>query len=77
MRLNDGSSAGSQRGEAEYFTGEVWMDPLAAAGGPAPVGMPRVHFSPGARTNWHTHPRGQILHVTDGTVVHWGEPAAD
>ena len=25
-----------------------------------------MRFAPGARTAWHTHPRGQTLYVTDG-----------
>jgi quercetin dioxygenase-like cupin family protein len=25
-----------------------------------------VRFSPGARTAWHSHPKGQTLYVTDG-----------
>jgi quercetin dioxygenase-like cupin family protein len=25
-----------------------------------------VHFTPGARTAWHTHPRGQTIWVTEG-----------
>ena len=25
-----------------------------------------VHFSPGARTAWHTHPHGQTIYVTEG-----------
>jgi quercetin dioxygenase-like cupin family protein len=25
-----------------------------------------VHFTPGARTAWHSHPHGQLLHVTEG-----------
>ena len=28
--------------------------------------MSHVHFTPGARTAWHTHPKGQTLYVTDG-----------
>jgi quercetin dioxygenase-like cupin family protein len=27
-----------------------------------------VHFSPGARTAWHSHPDGQLLYVLDGVV---------
>jgi quercetin dioxygenase-like cupin family protein len=36
----------------------------------------RVYFEPGARTNWHTHPLGQILIVMDGAgrVQSWGGP---
>ena len=25
-----------------------------------------MHFTPGARTGWHKHPNGQVLHVTEG-----------
>ena len=25
-----------------------------------------VHFTPGARTAWHTHPNGQTIWVTEG-----------
>lgn len=44
------------------------MDELAAAGGVGgPVALLRVRFTPGARTAWHCHPAGQVLHVLDGT----------
>lgn len=35
-----------------------------------------VSFAPGARTNWHTHPRGQLIIITEGTgrVQQWGGP---
>ncbi|EHR8376905.1 cupin domain-containing protein [Escherichia coli] len=35
-----------------------------------------VNFAPSARSNWHTHPRGQILIVTEGTgyTQEWGKP---
>ena len=46
------------------FTGVVWADPVMA---PADnVGINHVFFSPGARTFWHTHEHGQVLHVTSG-----------
>lgn len=28
-----------------------------------------VQFSPGARTDWHSHPAGQVLHVIAGSGV--------
>ena len=45
------------------------LDPSHASGG-------SVTFEPGARTAWHSHPRGQILIVTAGTgrVQRWGDP---
>jgi quercetin dioxygenase-like cupin family protein len=46
------------------FTGEVWADPvLPATDG---VTINSVFFPPGARTFWHHHERGQILHVLGG-----------
>jgi quercetin dioxygenase-like cupin family protein len=56
----------STRGPADWFTGEVWIDEIAAPPDPSQVHVVSVHFTPGARTAWHTHPRGQVLHVTEG-----------
>lgn len=54
----------SQR-RSETFTGTVWMDPvLPKADG---VMVNNVFFAPGARTHWHRHEHGQILHVTAGS----------
>jgi quercetin dioxygenase-like cupin family protein len=49
-----------------YFTGDVWVDEIATPEAPARVRVVSVHFAPGARTAWHTHPLGQVLHVTEG-----------
>jgi quercetin dioxygenase-like cupin family protein len=51
------------RGPAEWFTGTVFIDTVAAA---PPLGAAAIHFSPGARTAWHTHPHGQTIWVTEG-----------
>lgn len=53
----------------ETFTGEVLMTPLATGVEPSRVGVAHVRFTPGARTFWHVHPLGQVLHVTDGTAL--------
>ena len=55
----------TRRAPSEWFTGTVWME-AAPAGSSPDVGVFRVSFEPGARTNWHTHPEGQILHVIAG-----------
>jgi quercetin dioxygenase-like cupin family protein len=57
----------TQAGPADWFTGEVWLDQIAAAESPSRLRALRVHFTPGARTAWHSHPVGQVLHVTEGT----------
>jgi len=54
-----------RHGPEEWFTGVVWMD-AAPAGTSPDAGIFRVLFEPGARTNWHTHPEGQILYVVTG-----------
>jgi len=56
----------SQPGPAERFTGSVWIDPIAIGDPPSTVRAFSVHFTPGARTAWHQHPRGQILYVVEG-----------
>jgi quercetin dioxygenase-like cupin family protein len=53
-------------GPGDWFTGTVYVDAIAAPSGPSRVGAASVHFSPGARTAWHTHPFGQNIHVTEG-----------
>jgi quercetin dioxygenase-like cupin family protein len=50
---------------AQYFTGTVWVEPLSETD-LLEVQVFRVTFSPGARTAWHTHPKGQTLVVTSG-----------
>ena len=54
------------RGPADWFTGDVFLDPIAAPEAPARAAAAIVHFAPGARTAWHTHPFGQTIHVTEG-----------
>lgn len=55
-------------GPADWFTGEVYIEGMMHAPQPNPsrVGVAVVRFEPGARTNWHNHPLGQILYVTEG-----------
>jgi quercetin dioxygenase-like cupin family protein len=53
-------------GPGEWFTGAVFIDSLAAPSGSSRVSASSVHFTPGARTAWHTHPNGQTIFVTEG-----------
>jgi len=53
-------------GPSEWFTGAVYIDTVAAPTGGARVSASSVHFTPGARTAWHTHPNGQTIFVTEG-----------
>jgi quercetin dioxygenase-like cupin family protein len=49
----------------EHFTGDVKMAAMCDADQPG-VKVLGVHFEPGARTNWHSHPTGQVLYVVGG-----------
>lgn len=60
------SAPDTSPGPAEWFTGAVYIDPLAAAAPPSRLAASNVHFSPGARTAWHAHPLGQTIYVTEG-----------
>jgi quercetin dioxygenase-like cupin family protein len=53
-------------GPAKYFTGKVTVAELVKPTPPGRAGTGLVAFQPGARSNWHTHPAGQTLYVTDG-----------
>lgn len=48
----------------ENFTGHVEFGPLSQVDGG--LNALAVKFQPGARTDWHWHPNGQVLYVTDG-----------
>jgi len=49
-----------------HFTGTVWLQQLVHSDTIHHVNAGNVTFEPGARTNWHLHPGGQILLVTNG-----------
>ena len=53
-------------GPSDWFTGAVYIDAVAAPSGASHLTASRVHFTPGARTAWHTHPNGQTIYVLEG-----------
>jgi len=53
-------------GPSDWFTGAVYLDTIAAPSNQSRTGAASVHFTPGARTAWHTHPHGQTIWVTEG-----------
>ena len=55
-----------ERAPADYFTGTVWVKMLLPNDPALNCQMANVVFEPGARNNWHMHPGGQLLMVTDG-----------
>jgi 4-carboxymuconolactone decarboxylase len=74
--ITRGGTRAVRPGPAENFTGGVQVEMLFEALDPAHASGGSVTFEPGARTAWHSHPRGQILIVTAGIgrVRLWGGP---
>ena len=63
-------------GPVDYFTGKATITGMFQREEPSRLTGAIVHFEPGARTAWHTHPLGQTLIVTEGigwTQVEGGE----
>jgi len=54
------------KGPSEWFTGDVHIDAIAQGVKPSRIRVNAVHFTPGARTAWHSHALGQTLYVTEG-----------
>jgi quercetin dioxygenase-like cupin family protein len=66
------------KGPSDWFSGDVYIDAIAQAHGDSPATVAFVHFTPGARTAWHSHSIGQSLFVTEGEgrIQARGEPIA-
>jgi len=60
------NSIQTTKGSSDWFTGVVYIDAVAAPTGVSRLSASSVHFTPGARTHWHTHPNGQTIYVTEG-----------
>jgi quercetin dioxygenase-like cupin family protein len=59
---------------ASAFTGDVYVTPIKKAQSTSRLIASLVRFTPGVRTNWHSHANGQTLHVgyvvnRDGQVI--------
>ncbi|MFB7459071.1 cupin domain-containing protein [Streptomyces sp. NPDC056188] len=60
------TSSPTAKAPAERFTGDVYLNAIETPSDPARLAAALVRFTPGARTNWHAHAKGQTLYVTDG-----------
>lgn len=66
MKLTKNGELATNKGPADWFTGDVYIDTVRNPDVLTAIGCAHVRFMPGARTAWHTHPKGQTLYVTDG-----------
>jgi len=76
LTITRSGTQAAYKGPAEYFTGNVRVEPLFSENESAPYSGAYVTFQPGARTAWHSHPTGQRLVITEGIgwVQEWGGP---
>ncbi|RVT85560.1 cupin domain-containing protein [Rhodobacteraceae bacterium CCMM004] len=66
MKITRRDDATPNAANPDWFTGAVTAARHDADEPGARLAMAIVAFPPGARTNWHTHPTGQTLVVTEG-----------
>lgn len=57
--------AGSPR-SPHYFSGDVFLHEIPDKDADKDFSIGSVTFRAGARTHWHSHPRGQVLIITEG-----------
>jgi len=57
------------KGPAATFTGDVWVDGIYAGPSLEQARLAVVRFAPCARSHWHSHRLGQVLHILDGTAL--------
>lgn len=76
MEIKRNGSQPSTKAPAEHFTGTARWDPVFQPTATLQATGTLVTFEPCSRTDWHTHPKGQILIVTYGCglVQSWGHP---
>jgi quercetin dioxygenase-like cupin family protein len=60
------NSLDTNAGPSDWFTGSVYIDSVAVPSDVSRLSASSVHFTPGARTAWHTHPNGQTIWVLEG-----------
>jgi hypothetical protein len=60
------SGGQTARGPQDWFTGDVYVEGVRNPDEHSAIGCAHVRFTPGARTAWHSHSKGQRLYVTDG-----------
>lgn len=63
VKANEGTT---KIAPADKFVGEVLQDQVFVPEDPSRLRVTKVTFTPGGRTNWHTHAVGQILYVLSG-----------
>ena len=62
----DGSFAHGELSTAKNHRGDIWLNELSAGDSVIDAGVAVATYAPGAVLDWHAHPGGQVLVITDG-----------
>lgn len=78
-RIVKASTGSTKLAPADKFVGQVLQDQVFEPEDPSRLRITRVTFTPGGRTNWHTHAVGQVLYVLSGVGRYQleGEPVQE
>lgn len=66
VTIRPATSRATKAAPADWFTGTVLQDALATPLGTSRTNATLVTFTPGARTNWHTHKTRQYSSPRSG-----------
>ncbi|WP_336514157.1 cupin domain-containing protein [Pollutibacter soli] len=69
-RISKGIFPEGKKGPSTNFTGNAFNTGLIEPDSIYNTLVGNVYFEPGARSNWHLHPGGQILIILDGKGYH-------
>lgn len=68
--MNIEPKAPTTKNPPEQFIGDVWLDPIVGPkNNDQRMTVAKVRFAPGAHTAWHSHARGQTLHIFEGVAL--------
>ncbi|MBL7250330.1 cupin domain-containing protein [Alloalcanivorax sp. C16-2] len=75
QHITPAGAQASMAGPGRFFSGNVRVDPLFPGTGAINASGAYVTFEPGARSAWHSHPKGQHIIVTQGVGLtqQWGK----
>lgn len=59
--------------EGEALRGEAWQEVVVEADGASDVQVSTVTYAAGSRSDWHVHPGGQVIMVTEGQGYYQGK----
>jgi quercetin dioxygenase-like cupin family protein len=60
-----------------HHSGDIWLNELVVGDATFDPSIAQAVYGPGAKLNWHVHPAGQVLLITEGTGYYQekGQPA--